>query len=108
METGVAQSVLAFRLQARRSMVRILAAARNSFSPKGSERLWSRTSILFNGYLCYLLGLKRPGREVNHPPPSSAEVTNEWSLPLLLLHAFMAWTGENLTFAVALYFGTLV
>jgi hypothetical protein len=31
---------------------------------------------LFNGYRLSFPGVKRPGREVNHPPPSSPEVKN--------------------------------
>jgi hypothetical protein len=35
------------------------------------------------------LGVKRPGREANHSPPSSVEVKNEWSYtstPSIRLH----------------------
>jgi hypothetical protein len=32
-----------------------------------------------NGYRSSFLGVKRPAREVDHWPPSSAEVKNEWS-----------------------------
>jgi len=28
----------------------------------------------------YFPGVKRPGRDVNHSPPSSAEVKNDWSI----------------------------
>jgi hypothetical protein len=35
-------------------------------------------SVLFNGYWESFLGIKRPGREVYHSPPSSAEVKNGW------------------------------
>ena len=109
MEAGVAQSVLASRLKAGRSMVRILAAARNFFCfPKGSERLWSPSSLLFNGYRGSLLGMKRPGREVNHAPPSIAEVNIEWSFTSTPPVYFHGVDWENLTFTVALYFGTLV
>jgi hypothetical protein len=50
-----------------------------------------------SGYRCSFPGMKRPEREVNHLPPSSAEVKNEWSFrPVLLpLYAFMAWTGKT-------------
>ena len=27
----------------------------------------------------YFPGVKRPGRDVNHSPPSSAEVKNDWN-----------------------------
>ena len=38
------------------------------------DRLWNPPSLLYNGYRVSFLGLKRPGRGVNHPPPTSAEV----------------------------------
>jgi hypothetical protein len=47
-------------------------------------------------FLCYIwvpgalsLGVKRPGREADHSPPSSADVKDEWSYtsaPPILLH----------------------
>jgi hypothetical protein len=37
------------------------------------------------------LGVKWPGREVDHSPPSSAEVKNEWSCTSTPPYAFMAW-----------------
>jgi len=37
------------------------------------------------------LGVKRPGREVDHSPPSSAEVKNEWSYTSTPQYAFMTW-----------------
>jgi hypothetical protein len=37
------------------------------------------------------LGVKRPGREVDHSPPSSAEVKNEWSYTSITPYASMAW-----------------
>jgi hypothetical protein len=37
------------------------------------------------------LGVKRPGREAGHSPPSSAEVKNAWSYLSTPQYAFMAW-----------------
>jgi hypothetical protein len=37
------------------------------------------------------VGVKRPGRETDHSPPSSAEVKNEWSYTFTLPYVFMAW-----------------
>jgi hypothetical protein len=37
------------------------------------------------------LGVKRPGREADHSPPSSAEVKNAWSYTSTPQHVFMAW-----------------
>jgi hypothetical protein len=56
------------------------------FSPKRPDLF---CGFLFSGYRCSFLRFKRPGREVNYSPPSSAEVTNEWSCtstPPICLH----------------------
>jgi hypothetical protein len=37
------------------------------------------------------LGVKRPGREADHSPPSSAEVKNAWSYTSTPQYVFMAW-----------------
>jgi hypothetical protein len=55
-------------------------------------------SLLFNAYMGSFPVVKRPGPEVNYPPPSSAEVKNEWSYTSTLLYAFMAWTRKTLPF----------
>ena len=39
--------------------------------------IWGPTSLLFNEYWRSFPGIKRLGREVNRPSPSSAEVKNE-------------------------------
>jgi hypothetical protein len=59
------------------------------------NRPWGLPSLLYNGYR-----VKRRGRGVNHPPPSSAEVRVESSraIPLLPLWAFMACSWVNFTF----------
>jgi hypothetical protein len=36
-------------------------------------------------------GVKRPGREDDHPSPFSAEVKNEWSCNSTTQHVFFAW-----------------
>jgi hypothetical protein len=36
------------------------------------------------------LEVKRPGRETNHSPPSSAEVKNAWNYPFTSQYAFRA------------------
>jgi hypothetical protein len=70
------------------------------FSPKRPDRLWGPPSPLFNGYRGSFPGLQRPGREVNHSPPSSAEVKNEWSHtsdPPICLHGV---NRDNFTFTL--------
>jgi hypothetical protein len=37
------------------------------------------------------LGVKRPGRDADHSPPSSAEVKNAWSYTSTIQHVFVAW-----------------
>ena len=50
-------------------------------NPDGGEtfrtrpsRLWDPPNLLYYGYRVSFLGVKRPGRGVDHPPPSSTEV----------------------------------
>jgi hypothetical protein len=47
-------------------------------------------------------GIKQPGREADHSPPSSAEVKKEWSYTSTAPFVFMAYclisTSDNLTF----------
>jgi hypothetical protein len=40
-------------------------------------------SLLYNGYRLSFKGVKRPGLDVNHSPPSSAEVKEKVELYLL-------------------------
>jgi hypothetical protein len=53
-------------------------------SPPHSDRFWCPLSLLSNGYR----GIKRPGRGVDHSPPSSAEVKNAWS-PSIRVHGLV-------------------
>jgi hypothetical protein len=50
--------------------------------PVGSQRpdrLWVPPSLLSNGYGAALSwGVKRPGREADHSPPTSAEFKKTW------------------------------
>jgi hypothetical protein len=43
--------------------------------------VWNPPSLLSNGYRGF--GVKRPGREADHSPPSSAEVRNGGAIPPL-------------------------
>jgi hypothetical protein len=40
-------------------------------------------------------GEKRPGREADHSPPSSAEAKNAWSYTSTPPYAFMAWCSDK-------------
>ena len=46
------------------------------------DRSWGPRSLLYNGYRVSFLGVKRPGRGVDYPPPSSAEVKERVELYL--------------------------
>ena len=46
------------------------------------DRPWGPLNLLYNGYRVSFPGLKRPGRGVDHPPPSSAEVKERVELYL--------------------------
>jgi hypothetical protein len=48
-------------------------------SPPHPDRLWGSPSLLSIEYQGLFPGLKRPGREADHSPPSSAEIKNAWS-----------------------------
>jgi len=68
-------------LRAGQSTVEILVGVREFFLLQNCpDRLWSPCSLLFNGYQGSFVGrVKQPGREINHLPPSTVEVKNEWS-----------------------------
>ena len=58
-------------------------------SPKRPNLTWDSHIVLFSGYRCTFLGIKRPGHEVYHLPPTNVEVKNEWSCtspPAIYLH----------------------
>jgi hypothetical protein len=74
-------------------------------SPPRPERLWGPPSRLSSGYQGILsVGVKRPGREADHSPPTSAEVKE---LVELYIHSpdTPSWRGaqlkhrDNFTFA---------
>jgi hypothetical protein len=44
-----------------------------------------------NHLIKWVPGLKFPGREADHLPPSSAEVKNAWDYTSTLAYVFMAW-----------------
>jgi hypothetical protein len=49
------------------------------------------------------LGIKRPGREADPSPPSSAEVKNSWNYTSTPHYAFMAWCSVNAQVQLYLY-----
>jgi hypothetical protein len=52
---------------------------------KPVEIKWVVFRLLYNG------GAKRPRREADHSPPTSAEIKNAWSYIYTPKYAFMAW-----------------
>ena len=48
------------------------------------DQPWGAPSFLYNGYRVSFPGVKRPGRCVDHPPPSSAEVKERVELYLYI------------------------
>jgi hypothetical protein len=59
------------------------------------DRPWSPPSLLNNGQLVYFAGVKRPGCDADHPPPSSAEVKERVELYLHSPYAFKACSRVN-------------
>ena len=44
------------------------------------DRSWGPSSLLYNGYRVFYLVMKRPGRDIDHLPPSTAEVKERLDL----------------------------
>jgi len=62
------------------------------FFSKSPYRFWGPSSLIFNGYRPYFLGVRRPESEVNQSHPSIAVVKNEWrytSIPPLGHHVVL-------------------
>jgi hypothetical protein len=60
----------------------------------------------------FSLGVKQPGREANHSPPSSVEVKNSWSYTSTPQCVFMAWClvkhRDNFSFTLTSHGGAAV
>jgi hypothetical protein len=46
---------------------------------KRPDCLWWQPSLLYDGHKVSIPGVTRPVCEINHPPPSSAEIKKGWS-----------------------------
>jgi hypothetical protein len=60
------------------------------------DRSWGLPSLLYNGYRFSFPGIKRPGRGVDHPPSSSAEVKERVEL-YLYSPSGPSWSGLGRT-----------
>jgi hypothetical protein len=74
---GIAQSVS--RLATGWTVIGSNPGRREIFRTR-PDRHWVSPSLLQNGYRLAFPGVKRPGRGVNHPPPSSTEVKERTEL----------------------------
>jgi hypothetical protein len=75
--------------------IRFPARARGIYLLHSGQTGSGAHPILSNGYRRALpLGVKWPGREADHSPPSSTEVKNGGAIPPLP-HVFMAWRLNN-------------
>jgi hypothetical protein len=82
---------------------------RFSLLENNPDRVWNLSSLISSTYVCSFPWAKRPGREIDHSHPSSAEVKNEWSCTSSPLVFFRGMDRDNITLRhchVLAYFGT--
>jgi hypothetical protein len=53
--------------------------AGTSLLQKDPNRLFGSPRLLFNGYQGSIPGIKQSGSDVDHPPPTGADINNKWS-----------------------------
>jgi len=73
-------------------------------SPKLTRPALGPAEFSIQGYRGSFPGSKRPGREVDHTPPSSSECKNEWiytSTTTVILHGV---ERDKFTFTLLLFF----
>jgi hypothetical protein len=81
--TGWTIGVLGFDSRRRLGIVIFTTVSRTALGPTQPTTQWVPGAIS--------LGVKRPGCEADHSPPSSAEVKNAWSYTSTPQYVFMAW-----------------
>jgi hypothetical protein len=63
--------------------------------PNRPYRLWDPLSLLINGHRPSFLAVKRPRRDVDHPPLSNVVVKNKWSYTSTPSTCFQSIDREN-------------
>jgi hypothetical protein len=81
--TGWTIGVLGFDSQREVGIFLFTTASRTALGPTQPPIQWVSGALS--------LGVKRPGREADHSPPSSTEVKNAWNYISTPQYAFMAW-----------------
>jgi len=66
-------------------------------SPKRPYRLSDPPNLICCGYRRSFLGVKRPGRDVDHSNPSAADIKNEWSYASYLSACLRDVNNDNCT-----------
>jgi hypothetical protein len=83
---GVVGIATSYGLDDRGVGVQVPVGVRIFTSPRRPDRLWGSPNLLCNGYW----GVKRPGREADHSPPTTAKVKKMWIYTATPPYAFMA------------------
>ena len=68
--------------------------------PTRPDQFWGTPSVIFNGHRGPSPGVKRPGPEADHSPPSRVEFNNKWiyTSTLHVQYVFMVRTRTTLPF----------
>jgi hypothetical protein len=94
-----------FGLDHREVGVRVPVGLRIFISPSPPDRLWGHPTSYTMGTWSSFPGVKRPGREADHSPPTSAEVKKMWTLQPLThkpswASAYLVKHRDNFTFTL--------
>jgi hypothetical protein len=88
-QDGVVGIVTGYRLDGQGVGVGVLVGSRTFCSPRHPDRLWGPPNLIFRGG-GLSPGVKRPGLEADHSPPTSAEVKKTWVYTSTSPYVFMA------------------
>jgi hypothetical protein len=96
--TAISIGVLGFDSRRRLGIFLFTTASRSALGPTQPPIQWVPGTLS--------LGVKRPGREAHHSPPSSAEVNNAWCynpLPQYIMAWCLVKHRDNFTFTLPLH-----